>query len=732
MSRIIRVALPTPVPTAFDYLPPTGQAIRLRAGQRVRVPFGRHQIIGLVIGVSEHSAVEPSRLKPVHQVIDAHPIVDHATLGLLQWASGYYQHPIGEVINAALPSRIRQGKRAELRGVAVWACTSQGLQTPMESLSRSPKQSVLLSALQQHNSGLDAAQLNTMQIHWRRPLQQLVAKGLVESRSRPCLDAAHTRRCECVNLNEHQQAAADSVCEKLGGFVRFLLEGVTGSGKTEVYLSVIERVLERSQQALVLVPEIGLTPQLVARFRARFEVPLAIIHSGLSDLQRHCAWHVARTGEAPIVIGTRSAVFTPLPRAGVIIVDEEHDTSFKQQEGFRYNARDLAVYRAQQLESPIILGSATPSLESVYNVKQGKYLLLSLPERAGRAQHPTLEVIDVRRQVMEGGISARLRHEVKAHLAEDGQALLFLNRRGFAPALLCHQCGWSAQCLHCDAHLTLHAADRRLRCHHCGAEQRPPAHCPECHSDDLRTTGVGTERVEQTLKHGFPATPIVRIDRDTTRRRDAMRTKLAEIQRGEHRILIGTQMLSKGHDFPHVTLVGILNIDQGLFSTDFRAMERTAQLIVQVAGRAGRAHKPGKVLLQTHQPDHPLLQMLLTEGYGAFCTAALEERRLANLPPYTYMGVLRAEAIGQDTAMQFLDQVLAHTPQAAAGGVTVAGPLPALMERRAGRYRAQLLASAPQRNQLQRVLRQWLAALHTSLNTRRVRWSLDVDPVDLY
>jgi primosomal protein N' (replication factor Y) len=511
-----------------------------------------------------------------------------------------------------------------------------------------------------------------------------------------------------------------------------LLEGVTGSGKTEVYLTLIEAVLDRGEQVLVLVPEIGLTPQLVDRFRRRLGVPLAVLHSGLSDRERLAAWQQARSGTAPIVIGTRSAIFTPLQRPGLLIVDEEHDASLKQQDGFRYSARDLAVWRARYLDVPVILGSATPSLESLYNVEQQRYTRLELPERTGSADLPAVEILNIRDQPLEHGLSMALMQRMRAHLDAAGQVLLFLNRRGFAPTLMCYDCDWVAECRRCDARMTWHQQDNRLHCHHCGSQRPVDTVCPACGGSELHPMGQGTERVEQALAEHFPDVERLRIDRDTTRRKGELKRLLARAQSGEARLLLGTQMLAKGHHFPNVTLVGILDADHGLFSTDFRASERMAQLIVQVAGRAGRHDRPGTVVIQTRHPDHPLLQLLARQGYPAFARAALAERKAAALPPLTAIALLRAEASTAGTAMQFLEQ--AHRVLASIGleGVEVWGPVPATMERRGGRYRAQLLLQSARRGRLQQLLGQLALQLEQDRDSRRVRWSIDVDPVDTY
>jgi primosomal protein N' (replication factor Y) (superfamily II helicase) len=576
--------------------------------------------------------------------------------------------------------------------------------------------------------------------YYHHPLGEVLATALpTRLREGGPLRAARSRKTAGATgktgvsppLNPEQTQALAQVRESFGRFQPLLLEGVTGSGKTEVYLQAISEVVAQGRQALVLVPEIGLTPQFVARFRARLGARLALAHSGLADGERLNAWLAARAGEASVVIGTRSAVFTPLPQLGLVVIDEEHDASYKQQEGFRYSARDLAIRRAQQAGVPVLLGSATPSLESLHNAQAGRYRLLHLSRRAGAAEHPPMHLIDVRGQHLREGLSNALVAHVRRHLEAGGQALLFLNRRGFAPTLLCHSCGWVADCKRCDAHMTLHRAHNRLRCHHCGAERLPEPACPQCRSSDLLAVGQGTERVEKALQELFPGVGLARIDRDTTRRKGALDRLLDEVHSGQARLLIGTQMLAKGHDFPEVTLVGVLNADAGLFSADFRAPERMAQLITQVAGRAGRASKPGEVYIQTHQPQHPLLNQLIRAGYRAFAAAALEERREAAYPPYGHLALLRAESVQPAAAMQFLEEAAALARAALPKELELWGPVPAPMERRAGRVRAQLLLQSRTRQPLHALLREWAPQLNQLPAARRARWSLDVDPQDL-
>lgn len=534
-----------------------------------------------------------------------------------------------------------------------------------------------------------------------------------------------------VLLNEGQQQAVNSILSQQD-FKTFLIDGVTGSGKTEIYLQIIAQKLQEGKQALVLVPEIGLTPQTLLRFTSRFKAPIVAIHSKLTEKERLQAWMSAKQGHAAIIIGTRSAIFTPLARPGVLIIDEEHDLSFKQQSGFRYSARDCAIMRGHLENFPVILGSATPSLESLYNVTHKRYQALALNERAGNARLPQFTIIDVRKKPMHEGLSPELLNLIRAHLQQNEQVLLFLNRRGFAPLLLCHHCGWMAQCIHCAARLTLHQAPKKLHCHHCEKQFKVPASCPSCQSSELLSLGLGTERLESTLSQLFPGIEIVRIDRDTTRRKGALTEKLAQIQPGKKQILIGTQMLTKGHHFPDVTLVAIVNADHYLFSMDFRASERLGQLLIQVAGRAGRAEKSGTVCIQTHFPTHPLLLNLIEKGYGDFAKNVLQERCNTELPPYSHMAIIRAEAHSNATVQDFLEQAaLILKEHSVATEIQLLGPMPSPLEKKAGYYRMQLLVKAKKRLILQHLLKTVVPLLETKLPKHKVRWSLDIDPVEL-
>ncbi|MEL0083549.1 MAG: primosomal protein N' [Gammaproteobacteria bacterium] len=720
MGDILKVALDLPLRTLFDYRASQPVAI----GCRVEVPFGRGKKIGVVTAVEQHSDLPAEKLKSPLGVIDEQPIVPAELATLLDWSSRYYHHPVGEVWFSALPTRLRQGQPALPQPEERWRLTQQGKEHP--PAQRASKQ---LAVWNQLKSGPKTADLLDQQLTgWRPAVRQLIDKSLAELEHH--FDSwSGNGNDPGLTANTEQQQAIDSVSGSLGKFQVFLLDGVTGSGKTEVYLQLVKKVLDSDKQALVLVPEIGLTTQTVSRFRDRFAVPIVLLHSGLTDLQRHNGWLLAASGEARIVIGTRSALFTPLANPGLIIIDEEHDDSYKQQEGFRYSARDLAAVRAKNIGIPLVLGSATPVLESLHSAISGRYQHLKLPQRAGNRTMPAVEVVDARQQRTRGLISASLRAEIRQHLQLGQQVLLFLNRRGYAPVLLCDSCGAIPECSRCETPFTFHQQRNLLVCHHCGSERRPPDHCESCQAEELVCIGAGTERVEEELREQFPDYPLLRIDRDTTRQKGSLDQHLQQIHTGDTRILLGTQMLAKGHHFPAVTLVGILDCDQALFATDFRAAEKLAQLIYQVAGRCGRGDQPGRVLIQTHQPHHPLWQQLLSKTYTELASSLLAARQLNSFPPFQHLALLRAEASGQQTAIDCLHNLVGRLP--ADNQLETWGPVPAPRPKRAGHYRAQLLFQAAHRAPLHRQLEHAIALLDTRAN-RRIRWSIDVDPIDLY
>ncbi len=729
---ILQIALDVPLRRVFDYLPPPNvgsspASARLAPGIRVRVPFGRHRRVGILVGTSDDSPIDASKLRCALELLDGRPVFDPITFDLLCWAAEYYHHPIGEVMAAALPISLRSGQPAR-ECHRHWTLTAAGrrhLEDP--AAKRAPRQRALLAFLAERG-GATAAEL----VEPFKPghLTQLAERGWISAEQAPAKPTPFELRPSEVTLTAAQSQVVDAITSTLGRFAAHLLYGVTGSGKTEVYLRVIAAALAGEGQVLVLVPEIALTPQLVERFRRRFSSGVVVMHSALSGSLRRDAWRAAHSGEARIIIGTRSAVFTSLERLNLIVVDEEHDASYKQHDGFRYSARDLAVRRAQRAQVPIVLGSATPSLETLENVAQARYSQLLLPQRPGVAQAPRMVLIDLRKHAAVEGLSQPAMQAIGRHLADGGQVIVFLNRRGYAPSLFCNSCGWIASCEHCDARMTLHRRAAQLRCHHCGARQPVPAVCGRC-GQALNPVGQGTERVEETLARLFPQAPLARLDRDTATASGAMEAVLERVKSGEARILVGTQMLTKGHHFPDVSLVVILDADQGLFASDFRATERLAQTITQVAGRAGRAARPGEVMIQTSFPEHPLLTRLIMGGYEAFAATALEERRAARWPPYSRLALLRAEAKDSAGLEQFLQTAAARGRALADGTASVLGPATALIARRADHFRAHLLIETPTRAPLQRFLSSWLPVVESLPGPTGLRWSIDVDPLEV-
>lgn len=732
--QLVRIALAVPLFRFFDYLLSPGQTPAL--GCRVLVPFGKQSKVGIVVGFPTQTEVPTEQLKMLTAIIDEQSIFPEPLWQLLHWAADYYQTPLGDVLFQALPVKLRLGESAVEKSKILFKLTALGAQTLAENpLKRAIKQREALqflkeTPLEKGNNAFNSAIWSALKSKgWVeeveqeiRPLswqQQLADRPIVNQQNR-------------LTLNK-QQALAMSQLVFHEGFAAWLLDGITGSGKTEIYLQYIEEILQKDQQVLVLVPEIALTPQTVQRFQSRFNVAIDVLHSNLNDTQRLQVWQRARSGQTAMIIGTRSALFTPFLHLGLIVIDEEHDPSFKQQEGWRYHARDLAVVYANRLNIPIILGSATPCLESLNNVKRGKYRHLVLSKRAGNATALRHCVIDLKHQRLQQGLSDALLNMMQEHLQRGNQVLLFLNRRGFAPVLLCHECGWICQCQHCDKPYTYHQSQRVLRCHHCASQKPIPMQCDACGSTHLITTGLGTEQLEESLTARFPQFKVTRIDRDSTARKGSLEQHLSDIRQGKSQILIGTQMLAKGHHFPNVTLVSLLNVDNALFSLDFRAEERLAQLYIQVAGRAGRAEKQGEVVLQTHYPDHPLLRCLLTEGYGAFADQALQLRQQMGLPPFSAQALFKAQSKKTEDAEQFLQQVAedfyALRQQAQDLELQILGPLPAPFSKKAGFYRWQLLLQHPSRMKLQHFLHQF--QLQNLPKSAQVRWILDVDPLDL-
>lgn len=732
---IFKVAIPVPLYRLFDYLAPANPGPGpILPGIRLEVPFGKGNKVAFLVEATQYSEFDHGKLKRVTRILDDKPLLSATDLHLLHWASRYYHHPLGEVFSAAFPVSLRQGKSAALHTEKRYTLTEPGKAIDSNRLKRAPKQKSVLEKFQGHAGNLSETELSLWNENWRPAVKALIDKQLLQNdQSYAATGSAGVLvRGHALQSNPQQQAAIDAVCGSLEQFGVFLLEGVTGSGKTEVYMQIIRQVLEQGRQVLVLLPEITLTPQLEERFRQRFAVTIALSHSKLTNGQRQNAWLTMQQGVCSILLGTRSALFTPLKNPGLIILDEEHDASFKQQEGFRFSARDVAVVRGKLLNIPVLLGSATPSLESLHNVDQRRYHLLHLPERAGNATAPVLQLLDIRNKRMQEGLSEALIEDIKKTLARNEQALLFLNRRGYAPTLICHGCGWVARCRRCDANLVIHYDEALLRCHHCGKEQPLIHRCMACETGELTALGLGTERVEKVLATLFPDKSIVRLDRDSTQRKGSLENYLEQINQGRVDIILGTQMLSKGHHFPNVTLVAILDVDSGLFSIDFHAAEKLAQMIVQVSGRAGRAEKPGKVIMQTRKPEHPLLTALIRQGYRDFARTALAERKEASLPPFSYQALLRAQALDGRMPTLFLEAVGQLARQYNQGHTQVLGPVAAPMARRAGLYRYQLLFQSTRRQELHALLDALMPDIVKLKQAKKVRWSLDIDPVDLY
>ncbi len=725
-----QIAIPSPLRRLFDYLPPRDHTHKLLPGVRVKVPFGQRSVVGIIVSHSQTSDFETARIKHIDAVIDDSPLFPDVLFKLLKWAAQYYQHPLGEVLVSALPTLLRQGN--PLPQQRYWRLSTHGKGLPSDALRRAPRQQELLHALQNaaalSHEALIARGISTA------TLRALQKKALIEDFSTEqtptAFDANNKQDILAespLTLSSDQQQALDKI--EIQGYNTYLIDGETGCGKTEVYLQAIAKTLGNSRQALVLIPEINLTPQTVARFRSRFNCPIAVIHSGLSNKERLHAWWGAANGSAGIIIGTRSATFVPLKAPGIIIVDEEHDSSFKQQEGFKYSARDVAVMRANREQIPLILGSATPSIESLYNCQLQRYQRLCIKGRHGGATQPAWQLIDMCQLQLNAGFSEPVISAIQEVLHKGDQVLVFLNRRGFAPTLMCHGCGWIANCQHCDSHLTVHAKKPGLQCHHCENRQPLPPCCPSCNGKQLEFLGQGTERSETTLQALFPDSRVIRVDRDSTRNKGAMNKVLDEINDSKACILIGTQMLAKGHHFPDVTLVVVLDADTSLFSTDFRALEKMGQLITQVAGRAGRASKPGRVMIQSHHCEHPVFELLSKDNYAAFAQYILQERKQSSLPPFTRTVVIRAEATVANNAVTLLQQAREHsstrnTDQA----IQYFGPFPAALEKRSDRYRYQLTLLSSERGKLHHNLTHLIRWLERTKINQKLRWSIDVDP----
>jgi len=720
----------------FTYaVPETLSHEKFHQGERVIVPFGNRQVIGIILNIEHDTDLEKNKLKNILARIPSKTHISKKLISLLTLCANYYHHPIGDVFQQALPVLLRQVEPPKLTPIHVWqinpTLSEFTLASELDKLKtgRSTKQKQLFELIQNHQAlswpevrtlGFSKSQLTALE------KKQLIEE--VEKAQQPYQwQAENLNTKDKLSLSNEQAIIVGAINQSIANYSCHLIDGITGSGKTEVYLQALETVLANNQQVLILVPEIGLTPQMLSRFEQRFNVPIFLHHSGLNNKERLDTWLNAQNGNAAIVIGTRSAIFMPLPELGLIVIDEEHDASFKQQDSFRYHGRDIAILRAKQLNIPILLGSATPSFESLQNALSGKYHYHRLNKRAGNSVDAKISLVDVANQHLENGLSSNIKSSITSTLARGEQVLVFLNRRGFSPAINCQECHWVSDCQRCNRPYTFHRSQHLLICHHCNSQKRVPQQCPSCGSIRIKPIGQGTEQVAEFLTTTFNNYSTVRIDRDSTRKKGELAKLLQEVTEKKHQILIGTQMLAKGHHFPDVTLVVMLDVDGALFSFDYRAAENMAQLLIQVAGRAGRASKPGKVLVQTQYPQHPLLQDLVHNGYRHFAKQSLTERKMALLPPFSYQALIRADANYPSYPENFLRQLA----QLEVKHCEMAGPMPAAMEKKAGKYRFHLLMQAKNRVELHQAINTLLLHIPSNEFQSKVRWSIDVDPFDL-
>ncbi|BDX08657.1 primosomal protein N' [Planctobacterium marinum] len=733
-NKIAEIALAIPKRQAFDYQIPDEMVGKLLPGMRVKVPYGHGEKIGIVVNTKAQSQWPVEKLKPILSSLDEAPLFSKTMLELLCWATAYYCHPIGDVLLTAIPAKLRKGEPDSRPTERLWRVADGICLDSLEKLRKAPKQQALLQLL------MDGPVSETELLRqFNKPVLRALHKQdlLICEESISKADHSWTKSLKVASrpFASTEQALAISAINSTQGFQPFLIEGVTGSGKTEVYLQTIENQLQQQRQVIVLVPEISLTPQTLSRFEERFAIDIGVWHSGLSDNERLAVWQKARDGEVGIIIGTRSAVFLPLKWPGMIVVDEEHDSSFKQQDGFRYHARDLAIMRAKQLDIPLVLGSATPSLETLNNALTSRYRHLHLREKVVKGSKVNQQLLDIREQHLDAGLSPYLIERINLHLRQQQQVMIFINRRGYSPALMCSDCGYVDSCKHCDKPYTWHKSTQQLHCHHCGSVKKRQPGCQSCGSNNVNASGVGTEQLEEALSRLFPNYQVARVDSDSMSGKRSLNETLEAINQRKYQILVGTQILAKGHHFAHLSMVAILDVDAALYSADFRATEQLAQLITQVAGRTGRAGSEGEMWLQSCHPDNGLLLDLLHNGYGHFARTTLKERQAAQLPPFEFQILLKSESISLSDSQQFLLHVakMFHMEQSLnEPALKVIGPFPSLMEKRQGRFRMQLLLSHLQRLPLHRALNKHLSALESLATKHKVRWSIDVDPTDFY
>ncbi|MDB4815855.1 primosomal protein N' [Gammaproteobacteria bacterium] len=731
-SDLVEVLVPIPLMEKFSYLPPKNNTSLLKQGSRVLIPFGKRTLVGVVWSFSKKDSTDKRKYRHIVEVLDEAPLLDAHSINLAEWASRYYHYPLGEIIAYFFPPSIRKGKEAKFRESKYLELTSKGSFLQSEDLARAPIQQKLLALLKEKKEiTLKSAQafgISTTAIN------SLIEKGYINRFSRelsPYKKLENKKLLPSKKLNPEQKEAVKAINSAQGKNIIFLLDGITGSGKTEVYLQAIQEVVNQGKQALILIPEIGLAPQAEERFKEYFGDRVMSFHSAKNDREKVDAWLGASRGLVDIIIGTRSSVFLPMKNLGIIIVDEEHDLSFKQMDKFRYSARDMALYRAKLEKVPVVLASATPSLETLKNAEEDKYKVLKLSKRATGASLPTFQAVDLRGKELNEGLSKELLEATHLELSKGNQVLIFLNRRGYAPSMICKVCGWISNCDRCDALMTVHKNPFKLHCHHCEAQKTYPNKCQSCDSNDFLTYGFGTERIEEFLQGHFPEAMTLRIDSDSTRKKETLNEYFNEIRKGKPMILLGTQLLAKGHHFPDVTLVGIIDADSGLFSADFRGSERVAQLMTQVSGRAGRDKKPGRVILQSYCPDHPQIEEIITGSYEGFAKKLLEERKSSKIPPFTFQAKIFAESpkslVSRDFILNLLNR--ANVDEKVKANVRLVGPLPSVMEKKSGVYRWELSIFSASRSNLHKFLDVMQSRLYDAKASKQVRWAIDVDPL---
>ena len=731
-SQLIEVLVPIPLMEKFSYLAPKDDQSPLKQGSRVLVPFGRRTLVGIIWDFSKKDSSDPRKYKHIIKVLDDRPLLDSHSMDLAEWASRYYHYPLGEIISYFFPPSLRKGKEASFKESKYLELTTKGSFLKEEDLARAPGQKKLVSLLKEKKE-LSAKSAKAYGIS-NAVINGLEQKGYISKFSRelsPYKKVKDNKLLPSKKLNKEQVEAVKSIKGSQDKNQTFLIDGITGSGKTEVYLQAIQDVVNNGKQALILIPEIGLAPQAEERFKEYFGDRVMSFHSAKNDREKVDAWLGASRGLVDIIIGTRSSVFLPMKNLGIIVVDEEHDLSFKQMDKFRYSARDMALYRAKLEKVPVVLASATPSLETLKNAQEDKYKVLKLSQRATGASLPAFQAVDLRGKELNEGLSNELLEATQSELSKGNQVLIFLNRRGYAPSMICKVCGWISNCERCDALMTVHKNPLKLHCHHCDAQKSYPNKCPSCDSNDFLKYGFGTERLEEFLHNRFPEIITLRIDSDSTKKKETLNEYFHEIKKGNPLILLGTQLLAKGHHFPEVTLVGIVDADSGLFSADFRGSERVAQLMTQVSGRAGRDKKPGRVILQSYCPDHPQIEEIVTGSYEKFAQKLLEERKAYKIPPFSYQAKIFAESPKSLTSRDFILNLLnkSKIDEKLKSNLRIVGPLPSIMEKKSGVFRWELSIFSTNRSDLHKFLDVMQSRLYHPKLSKSVRWSIDVDPL---